>query len=208
MSLSMNPPPASGAAGPDPLVELADALIHSRQHIGPKRLVAPGPDEAGLRAMLAAAAAAPDHQQLCPWRFHVLGPQARARLGEAFARALQERDPAATPEQLADARDKALRGPVLLLVVADLRTDEPGVAHTERLVALGAAVQNLLLAAQARGWGSGLTSGRAMGSVALRQAFDLQDGEHAVCCITLGTVSRAKPPRLRPEIDRFTRWEA
>ena len=80
--------------------------------------------------------------------------------------------------------------------LADLRADEPGVAATERLVALGAAIQNLLLAAQARGWGSALTSGRAMGSAALRQAFDLQEGEHAVCCITLGTVGRAKPPRL------------
>ena len=47
MPLPMNP--STPAAGPDPLVELADALIHSRQHIGPKRLVAPGPDEAGLR---------------------------------------------------------------------------------------------------------------------------------------------------------------
>lgn len=189
------------------LAELCDALIHSRQHIGPKRLIAPGPDEATLRVLLAAAAAAPDHQQLRPWRFHVLGPQSRARLGEAFAQALRERDPAAGADQLADARDKALRGPVLLLAVADLRADEPGVAEAERLVSLGAAIQNLLLAAQARGWGSGLTSGRAMRSTALRQAFDLQDGEHAVCCITLGTVSRAKPARLRPAVDEIARWD-
>ena len=54
MPLPMNP--STPAAGPDPLVELADALIHSRQHIGPKRLVAPGPDEAGLRALLQPAA--------------------------------------------------------------------------------------------------------------------------------------------------------
>jgi nitroreductase len=189
------------------LAELCDALIHSRQHIGPKRLVEPGPDEPTLRALLAAAAAAPDHQQLRPWRFHVLGPLARARLGEAFAQALLERDPAVTEGQLADARDKAQRGPVLLLAVADLRADEPGVAEAERLVSLGAAIQNLLLAAQARGWGSGLTSGRAMRSAALREAFGLQDGEHAVCCITLGTVSRAKPARLRPAVDEIARWE-
>lgn len=190
----------------DPAI-LADALIHSRQHIGPKRLCAPGPDEATLRVLLAAAAAAPDHQQLRPWRFHVLGPLSRARLGEAFALALRERDPAASADQLADARDKALRGPVLLLAVADLRADEPGVAESERLVSLGAAIQNLLLAAQARGWGSGLTSGRAMRSAALRQTFGLHDGEHAVCCITLGTVSRAKPARLRPAVDEIARWE-
>jgi nitroreductase len=189
------------------LAELCDALIHSRQHIGPKRLLAPGPDEATLRVLLSAAAAAPDHQQLRPWRFHVLGPRSRARLGEAFAQALRERDQAASDDQLADARDKALRGPVLLLAVADLRADEPGVAEAERLVSLGAAIQNLLLAAQARGWGSGLTSGRAMRSAALREAFGLQPGEHAVCCITLGTVSRAKPARLRPAVDEIARWE-
>ena len=61
-------PPPGPTAEDRQLREFCDALIHSRQHTGPKRLVAPGPDEPTLRELLAAAAAAPDHQQLQPWR--------------------------------------------------------------------------------------------------------------------------------------------
>lgn len=188
------------------IVQLCDALIQTRQHIGPKRLVAPGPDEAELRQLFEAAAAAPDHAQLRPWRFLVLGPAARERLALVFAQALLARDPRALPEQLDDARVKAFRGPVLVLAIADLRHPDPDVSAHERLVSLGCAIQNLLLAAQARGYGSGLTSGRALGSQALREAFALQDGEHAVCFISLGTTTKHRPVRPRPAVDEFVRW--
>lgn len=183
-----------------------DALVQQRQHVGPKHLGAPAPDEAALRAMFAAAAAAPDHGRLRPWRFLVLGPQARERLGQAFAEALRERDPAALDSQLVEAREKAFRGPVLVLAVADLRTEEPDVPAVERWVSLGAAIQNFLLAAAARGYASGLSSGRAMDSRALRDAFGLAEGEHALCFVSLGTALRLKPPRVRAGIDEFVEW--
>jgi nitroreductase len=191
---------------PPPLAELCDALIHSRQHFSPKHLAAPGPDDAMLRQLLAAAAAAPDHRQLRPWRFLVLGPAARATLGQAFAQALRERDPEATETQQAEARDKALRGPVLLLAVVDLRAEAPEVAPMERVLSLGCALQNLMLAAQARGLASGLSSGRALSSAPLRQAFGLVEGEHALCFVSLGTPRRSQPRRPRPEVDEIARW--
>jgi nitroreductase len=183
-------------------------LVQRRQHVGPKHLAAPGPAEDELRALFSAAACAPDHGRLTPWRFIVLGPAARERLGQAFVAALLARDAAATAEQQADARDKAFRGPVLVLAVADLRAEAPGVPAAERLVSLGAAIQNLLLAAAARGYASGLSSGRAMGSVALRSCLGLAEGEEAVCFITLGTSTRDRPARERPGVDGFVRWLA
>jgi nitroreductase len=189
-----------------PIASWCDELIHTRQHIGPKHLEAPGPDEATLRALLRAAAAAPDHERLRPWRMLVLGERARDTLAQAFADALLERDPQALPHQLQEARDKAHRGPVLLLAIADLRADNDDVPQVERLVTLGCAIQNLLLAAHARGFGSGLSSGRALRSRALHQAFGLQVGEHAVCFISLGTPRRRKPSGPRPAVDDIARW--
>lgn len=189
-----------------PTAALCDALIQLRQQVGPRHLVEPAPDEAELRAMFSAAAAAPDHRQLTPWRFLVLGPAARQRLGEVFAEALLARDASATPEQLAEAREKALRGPVLILAVADLRGDEPEVPADERLVSLGCAIQNLLLAATARGYASGLSGGRALHSAVLRQAFGIAEGERAVCFISLGTPRRSRSVRVRPAVDQFVRW--
>lgn len=190
----------------DELAAWCDWVIQSRQHVGPKRLAEPAPDEATLRLLFEAAAAAPDHGQLRPWRFLVLGPAAREKLADAFAEALRARDPAALPEQLAEAREKAFRGPVLIVAIADLRADDPDVPPFERLVSLGAAMQNLLLAAAARGYASGLSSGRAMSSPALRGAFGLAEGEHAVCFVSLGTVTKRKPARLRPMVDEFVTW--
>lgn len=188
------------------LTDEFSALIQSRQHVGPKHLGGPGPDEACLRRLFAAAAAAPDHGKLRPWRFLVLGEAARHRLADVFARALLARDPAATAEQQQDARDKAYRGPVLILAIADLAADDPDVPAAERLISLGCAIQNLLLLAQAQGFASGLTSGRAMDSEAMRVAFALQPAEQALCFISLGTALRSKTPRQRPAVDEFVRW--
>jgi nitroreductase len=187
-------------------IDLVETLIHSRQHIGPKHLVEPGPSHEVLLRLLEAAAAAPDHEQLRPWRFIVIGADSRHRLAEAFAQALLERDPEVLTEQLEDARRKAYRGPVLLLAVVDLSRPNPDVPETEKLLSLGCAIQNLLLATLAHGFASGLTSGRALSSAALRQAFGIEEGEQAVCFINLGTASKARPRKARPSPLDFVTW--
>jgi nitroreductase len=110
-----------------------------------------------------------------------------------------ERDPSATLVQLESAREKAYRAPLLMLAVARLGPREPDIAMLERLVSLGCAIQNILLSAHSMAFGSGLTSGQAMTSLPLRSLFQLQAGEEAVCFINVGTASRRKPQRLRPE---------
>jgi nitroreductase len=172
-------------------------LIESRQTVLPKRLIEPGPTPAELQMLLELAAAAPDHGQLTPWRFIAVPAAQRHRLAEAFGAALAERDPAATPEQLAQAREKAHRAPLLLLAVACLGPREPDVPALERMVSMGAALQNMLLGAHALGYGAGLTSGQAMASVQLRRLCGLAEGEVVVCCVNIGTSTRASH-RLQP----------
>jgi len=180
------------------LVTTVATLMQSRQTILPKRLTAPGPDAEQLQQILEAAASAPDHGQLLPWRF-VLVPQAtRADLATVFGTALLERDAQATAEQVQQAQEKAYRSPCLLLVVVDALRGDPDIDLFERIVSTGCAVQNLLLMATALGLGSALTSGKALKSTALRALFGLQDGEHALCFVSLGTVQSSKPGRLRP----------
>ena len=96
------------------------------------------------------------------------------------------------PEQLEQAREKAFRSPVLLLAVVDGRRGDPEVDLHERLISAGCAVQNMLLMATALGFGSALTSGKALKSTGLRRLFGLQDGEHALCFVSLGTVLSRK----------------
>lgn len=209
-------------AGSD-LSEFANTLIHTRQNVSPRRLDEPGPSAPQLQDILGAAAAAPDHGRLVPWRFVVVPKDQRGRLAEVFGRALVERDPSATTAQIENAREKAHRAPFLMLAIARLIDRDAPHVHSpvrdathhesvdaevevedaERLVSLGCAIQNILLAAHAAGFGTGLTSGQAIDSPHLRTLFGLLDHEQAVCCINIGTVSKHKPPRLRPSIERF-----
>lgn len=190
------------AAPADPPAALAAALIEARQTILPKRLVAPGPDAAQLRQILGAAAHAPDHDRLLPWRFILVPAEARGKLASVFEQSLRERDPLATADQLAQAREKAFRAPVLMLAVADLPGDA-GVPDAERILSAGCAIQNMLLMATALGFGSALTSGKALRSVGLRGLFALAPREQALCFVSIGTPASRKPARERPSPDNY-----
>lgn len=184
-------------------LDLAEVLIRSRQNISPRRLVEPGPSSGQVEQIFRAAAAAPDHGLLTPWRFVIVPGDKRTELGEVFALALIDRDPGATLEQIEAAREKAHRAPFLLLAVARLGPCEPEIPAIERMVSVGAAIQNMLLSAHGLGLGSSLTSGQAMRSKRMRDLFQLKEGEEAVCFVNVGSVSKRKMPRLRPEVTAF-----
>ena len=203
------------------LSEFANALIHSRQNVSPRRLDEPGPSAEQLQDILGAAAAAPDHGQLLPWRFVIVPKDQRGRLADMFGQALVDRDPDATPAQIENACEKAHRAPFLMLAIARLTDPEAvpdaalgrgahhpeseaaGVGDAERLVSLGCAIQNILLSAHAAGFGTGLTSGQAMASPRLRALFGLLEHEQAVCCINIGMVTKHKSRRIRPTVASY-----
>lgn len=186
------------------VLDAALTLIHSRQHVSPKRLGDPGPSAEQLELILGAAGAAPDHGRLNPWRLIVIPPERRALLGEAFAAALSERDAAATEVQKQEARAKAQRGPFLALMV--LRLDPAlGDAHPqERIISAGCAIQNMLLVAHAMGFGAGLSSGRSLYSQQLRRLFGLGAQEQPLCFLSVGTVTGRKPARPRPRTSDYS----
>lgn len=197
----------SAAAATADLGALALALITSRHSVSPKRLTAPGPSEEQLRAMVEAAGCAPDHELLRPWRLIRIGSGQRDALAELFVRALLERVPDAPADAQAQAREKAYRAPVLLLAVVRLLPAHEAVPEAERHVALGAALQNLLLAAHGLGFGAMLTSGHAVHARCFAEAFGLAEGEQASCFVSIGTPSQVKR-RARPGASELvTDWQ-
>ena len=181
----------------------AQELIHARQTVLPKRLVDPGPSAEQLHQICLAASAAPDHGKLMPWRFVLIPAAARHRLAKVFEEALLSRDPHATLEQIAQAAEKAYRAPTLILAIAKTTAGDPGIDSYERMVSVGCAIQNMLLTATALGFGSALTSGKALRSSQLGALFSLETGEVAVCFLSIGTVSSRKPIRIRPAVHDY-----
>lgn len=193
---------SEAASDPDVGAVLAQ-VIQSRRTVLPRRLQPPAPHREHQRIILEAVACAPDHDQILPWRFIEVPADRRDDLGAAFEQALRERDAGATQEQLAQAREKAHRGPWLMLLVVRTGGEPQQIPAAERLVSAGAAVQNMLLMATALGYGSSLTSGKAMKAAGLRQLFRLDPSEDAVCFISIGTVGSAPKPRARPRLDAY-----
>ena len=183
--------------------EFAEKLIHGRVHVSPKRLGSPGPNDSQKNQILLAANAAPDHGRMVPWRFIEISETSRKSLGEVFAQCLLERDQSASPIQLQEAREKALRGPLLLLAIANYVDETNEISKEEKLVSLGCAIQNILLSAYALGFGSGLSSGKALQSPRLRGLFNLPDHEDPICFITIGMVTKNKPGRKRPGLSEY-----
>jgi len=177
---------------------LVATLMQSRQTILPKRLVTPGPNASQLELILGAAATAPDHGQLLPWRFIIVPADSRVLLAGQFVKALLDRDAGALPDQVEQAREKAYRAPLLMLAVVNGACGDPDVDMNERIVSAGCAIQNTLLMATAQGFGSALTSGKALKSTGLRTLFQLDAQDQALCFISVGTVVSRKAQRARP----------
>jgi nitroreductase len=196
----------SSTAPPD-LAALTLALITSRHSVSPKRLVAPGPDATQLQAMVEAAGCAPDHELLRPWRLIRIAPEQRAALADVFEQSLLERLPDAADSARSQAREKAFRAPELLLAIARLQPVHADVPDAERFVALGAALQNLLLAAHGMGFAAMLTSGQSLKARHFWRAFELGEGEQPLCFVSIGTPTEVKR-RSRPSAhELMSAWQ-
>lgn len=189
----------------DSLVSDFGALLKSRQTVSPKRLLEPGPTEAQLNTILQAASHAPDHGQLTPWRFILIPQPCRKALGAVFREALLQRDAMASDTELSQAAEKAERAPVLLAaVLKSAQPENAEIPETERLISQGCAIQNMLLMATAMGFGSALTSGKALNHPAMRRLLQLQDHETLTCFVNIGTAGRKPTERIRPEPAHYT----
>ncbi len=188
----------------DSLGSFAHGLIHSRQHVSPKRLINPGPSPFQKLEILNAAGAAPDHRKITPWHFYEVSSKSRNLLGDLFADALIARDPSATLTQVDEAKQKAFRGPLLLLATVNLNNELDNIPEQEKIISAGCAIQNVLLMANALGFGSGLSSGKALYSQKMRELFLFKDKEQPLCFITIGTISTHKPNKNRPDASSYT----
>ena len=183
--------------------QFAEQLIHGRTHVSPKRLGEPGPNALEKDQILLAANAAPDHGRMLPWRFIEIQQASRQLLAEVFEKCLSDRDQKASELQLQEAQDKAFRGPLLLLAIANDADDNPDISKEEKLISLGCAIQNILLRSHSLGYGSGLSSGKALKTDRFKQLFELSNSEDPICFITIGTLIKDKPNRIRPGLSKY-----
>lgn len=175
------------------------ALLRHRRSVKPMELGAPGPTEAEIETLLTIATRVPDHGKLAPWRFIVFAGAAREAAGDIIAATFRAQRPDATAEQIAFERNRLARAPLVIAVVSRA-APHPKIPEWEQVLSSGATAMNLLVAAQALGYGaSWLTEWYAYDRGVLDK-LGLAAHERITGFVHIGTPARASEDRRRPEL--------
>lgn len=173
----------------------------------PKTDPSRAPDRATIQKLLDAGVRAPCHHVTEPWRFVVLTGDALKELGKAWA-AGEERA-GGDPEKV---RDKPLRAPVIIAVVERPKTHIEKVVEIEEHHAVGAAIQNILLAAHDMGLAAMLRTGTAARTPEVLDYLGVSDDELVAGFIYVGYPAEGEQRKLTrrtpaTELAEWRGWE-
>ena len=181
-------------------------LLNARRSVPSKLLGEPGPSSDQMEALVTAALRVPDHGRLEPWRLICIEGPARNRLGEALARIHGEHDPAVTDSTLEKDRQRFNHAPLVLIVVARITTPHK-IPAIEQMLSAGCVAYNLLLGAQALGFGAQWLTGWAAYDADVEAALGLIASERIVGFIHIGTSREVVDERTRPDtVAHLTDW--
>jgi nitroreductase len=186
---------------PSPLQYLLD-----RHSVPSRQLIAPAPDDATLRELLAAAIRVPDHGTLVPFRLIRLEGDAKLRFGERLAAIAQRKQPDLPEAKLDKERKRYTHAPLVIAVI--VRLDASGrIPEIEQRLCAGCVAHNLLLGAQALGFGAQWLTSWAAYDRDAAAVLGLADNEHVVGFVHIGTPKLTVPDRKRPLLDDvFATW--
>ena len=187
---------------------MTESLKHLNRYSTPARaLTEPAPDDMQLQHILQAAMSAPDHGRLYPYRFITIRENARYKLSDLFGRALLQRDPEVDVNYLQKQKDKPLRSPLIVVVVATPIKSEK-IPEIEQILSAGAAAHNVLLGANALGYGSIWLTGANAYDPLVCSELGLADSERIIGFIYIGTPQLEIPPRKLPNVtDYLSNWK-
>jgi coenzyme F420-0:L-glutamate ligase/coenzyme F420-1:gamma-L-glutamate ligase len=187
-----------------------DAAIAARRSV--RRFTDQPVEPEAIAAVIEAACLAPAPHHTRPWRFVVLSQDARAPLAAAMGRAWRRDLQRDAVEQtriealLERSREQITAAPALVLVgfLASAQRSWPdGRRRSEAMMfaqSVGAALQNLMLAAHGRGLGSYWISAPLFCPTAVRRALDLPPEFEAQALVPLGYPQPGSGPPPRPPL--------
>lgn len=159
-----------------------------------------------IEPLLEIATLAPNHRLTQPWRFYVLGPEARAAYGSALGERKARRvEDAAAKDEVRKKTTDDHRALPCMIAVSTVLSDNPEIRE-EDYAATMMAISNITLAAVARGLGTHLKTGAIMDDPAARAAVGVSDNERIIAVINLGEPAEIPPPRNRTRAADVTQW--
>ncbi len=166
----------------------------------------PAPSDEEIRTMLTIASRVPDHGRLAPWRFILYRGAARDRIGEMLAARAEAREGPLTDGRRQQELARFSRAPLVIGVVSVPR-ENPNIPQWEMFLSGGAAAMNLVIAANALGYGTNWITNWYSDDEEGRRILGLAPQERVVGFVHIGTFSGDAPERPRPDVDTlYSEW--
>ena len=162
----------------------------------------PAPSDAEIRTMLAAATRVPDHGRLEPWRFILYRGEARVRVGEMLAALAERREGPLTEGRRQQELARFSRAPLVIGVVSVPR-ENPKIPPWEMFLSGAAAAMNLVLAANALGYGTNWITNWYSDVEEGRRILGLAPDERVVAFVHIGSFAGDAPERPRPDVGKL-----
>ncbi|HJU38356.1 MAG TPA: nitroreductase [Tahibacter sp.] len=179
-------------------------MLDDRRSVPSRQLGDPGPTPDEIATLLQAASRAPDHGKLVPWRFVLIRGDARRRLGELLVDVSLRKDPDVAPAALEKDRERFNFAPLVVAVVGRIDEHHPKIPAQEQVLAVGCVAYNLLLGAQALGYGAQWLTGWAAYDATVAAKLGLAANERIIGFVHIGTAREPAPERLRPDAAQLT----
>jgi len=179
-------------------------LLQRRRSI--KRFTDRPVSRAEIETLLDAAVLAPNHRLTEPWRYYVLGPDAREAYGLAVgirkARKIEDPEASRTMRDRVATEHRALP---CMIAIALVKSDNPEIAEEDYASAM-MGVQNLTLAAVELGLGTAIRTGAVMGDPAARTAAGVGENERIVAIVNVGEPAEAPAGPKKRLAGELTKW--
>ena len=176
-------------------------LLATRRSVPAKTMTGPGPDAEQTDELLRIAARVPDHRMLEPFRFVVLEGVGLDRFADLLRTA-----PTAPEGKRGKAADLYARAPLVVGVIASVDPEHKTPVWEQELT-VGAACQNLIVAAHAQGWGAQWLTGWPAYDETVAEALSVGPNERLAGFVFIGTPGVRPDDRKRPDLDEIvTRW--
>lgn len=163
------------------------------------KLTEPAPDDSQIETMIRIASRVPDHGRLAPWRFILYRGDARHEIGRQLADLAEQREGPLPEARLEKERTRFSRAPLVIGVVHITR-DSPKIPQWEMFLSGGAAAMNLLLAANALGFGANWISNWYADDEEGRRLLGLKKDERVIGFVHIGTYAGEVTDRPRPDV--------
>ncbi len=185
--------------------EVLEYLLKRRSVLA-QNLTDVAPSDAELGQILHAGVRVPDHKKLCPWYFLVFKGEERAKVGEKILQIYRDDEGENAKEKRIEIeRTRFTRAPVVVGVIARVRRGTAPI--WEQTLSAGAACMNMVMAANASGYGAQWLTEWYSYHPRFKEYLGLDARDHVAGFVHIGGVADVPADRSRPDMPQVvTEW--